>query len=125
MEANIAHRRRVAETYQDLLARLGGSTQTVPAYATHGYLRFPIFVTDREEFVRRGRRARLEVGDWFRSPLHPVEERLDRWGYEHGQAPVAERLSRSIVNLPTDRGISDDTVEQVCAFVTSTRDLLA
>ena len=40
--ANIAHRARVATIYDDLLEELGGSRQTVPAYATDGYLRYPI-----------------------------------------------------------------------------------
>ena len=91
---------------------------------THGYLRFPIFVKDREAFMTQARKARIEVGDWFRSPLHPVNERLEDWGYRRGDAPVAERLSAAIVNLPTHRRISDEAVERICAFVTAFRGLL-
>jgi len=42
------------------------------------------------------------LGDWFDSPLYPIDGDLGRWGYRRGEHPVAERVASEIVNLPTD-----------------------
>ncbi len=36
----------------------------------------------------RAARAGIDLGDWFVSPVHPVTDRLDRWGYVTGSAPA-------------------------------------
>jgi len=38
----------------------------------------------------------------FLSLLQPVETALERWGFQTGDFPIAERLARTVVNLPTD-----------------------
>ena len=47
-------------------------------------------------------KARVPLGDWFCSPLHPIVTDLARWRYQAGDFPMAERLARTVVNLPTD-----------------------
>jgi hypothetical protein len=59
-------------------------------------------VRERDAFLHDARRAGLDLGDWFRSVLHPVSGDLGPWGYRRGTAPVAERVAAEIVNLPTD-----------------------
>jgi len=58
--------------------------------------------TDRSSFLLAAEKARVPLGDWFSSPLHPVTDNLERWWFQAGEFPVAERLARSVVNLPTD-----------------------
>lgn len=52
----------------------------------------------------RGRR--LETGDWFVSPLHPLHDNREQFGYRQGTCPVAEALCERVVNLPTLPGIA-------------------
>ena len=61
-----------------------------------------LVATDRPTFQAAAEKARVPLGDWFCSPLHPIETGLDRWRFQTGDFPMAERLSRSVVNLPTD-----------------------
>jgi len=58
--------------------------------------------TDRSSFQAAAEKARVPLGDWFCSPLHPIETGLERWRFQTGDFPVAEGLARSVVNLPTD-----------------------
>jgi len=41
------------------------------------------------------------VGDWFNSPLHPLQDNWQEFGYRQGTCPVAEELCKKVVNLPT------------------------
>jgi perosamine synthetase len=61
-----------------------------------------LLTADRPTFQAVAEKARVPLGDWFRSPLHPIETGLGRWRFQAGDFPVAERLARSVVNLPTD-----------------------
>jgi len=59
-------------------------------------------VNDRPTFQAAAEKARVPLGDWFCSPLHPIKTGLERWRFKAGDFPVAERLARTVVNLPTD-----------------------
>ena len=81
-------------------------------------------VADRDEIFRKAERRNIRIGDWFLSPLHPVKGDLSPWLYKWGSCPVAESLSREVINLPTDIDMSPNEVEQVKDFVRGNRDYL-
>jgi dTDP-4-amino-4,6-dideoxygalactose transaminase len=65
-------------------------------------LRYPLLSDDPHEFERRLLEVGWDVrGRWFAGPLHPPTTDVAALGYELGSAPVAERLARTVVNLPT------------------------
>lgn len=117
LPTDTAHRRAVARRYDAALAELGLPVPFVPEYAEHGYLRYPLVTLDRTAFLSAARRAGVEVGDWFVSPLHPLTERLERWGYEAGRCPVGDRVAATIVNLPTGPETGPREVDRVVTFV--------
>ena len=45
----------------------------------------------------------IDIGDWFNSPLHPVQSDLSQWMYSSGSCPVAEWVSERIINIPVDK----------------------
>ena len=47
---------------------------------------------------------RLEAGDWFVSPLHPLQDTWEQFGYRQRTCPVAEALDEGVGNLPTLTG---------------------
>ena len=98
----VLRRRATAERYSTWLASHGCTPAYQPPCSTHAFLRYPLRVRERDAFLDDARRARLDLGDWFRSVLHPVSGDLEPWGYRWGTAPVAERVTAEIVNLPTD-----------------------
>ena len=63
---------------------------------------------DKLEFAELAEKNRIILGDWFASPLHPITDSLERWGFEIEMFPVAHYCSEHIVNLPTS--ISDPTI---------------
>jgi perosamine synthetase len=102
LDAAVRRRRTIAAGYSAWLLERNKTAPHEPDFAVHSYLRYPIRVRDREWFVAQADRRGVLLGDWFHSPLYPIDENLERWGYRRGSSPVAERVSAEIVNLPVD-----------------------
>jgi dTDP-4-amino-4,6-dideoxygalactose transaminase len=102
IDARLRRRRAVAEHYSACLESHGLSAAREPSFARHGFLRYPLRVDDRERLIAQAARRGVLLGDWFRSPVHPIEGDLSPWGYRAGSNPIAERVAQEIVNLPTD-----------------------
>lgn len=68
----------------------------------HLFLKFPVFVKDRAEFIRRAELSKIQLGDWFCSMLHPVSGDLSAWNLRQDDFPNAQAAAKAIVNLPTD-----------------------
>jgi dTDP-4-amino-4,6-dideoxygalactose transaminase len=108
----LLHRARVAACWRTELRARGFALADPPAWATHGWLRVPVEVADKPTLLARAAAQRLELGDWFASPLHPVMRDLSPWHYRMGSCPVAEAACRRLVNLPTHERIDDAYVER-------------
>ncbi len=124
LPAAVSRRRWVAHRYSDWLVSTGRTAAFEPAGSVHAFLRYPVRVADRRRFAAAAAASGVDVGDWFVSPVHPVLDRLDRWGYVEGSAPNAERACRDIVNLPTDPSLSEAHVERVLALIGQHLDLI-
>jgi dTDP-4-amino-4,6-dideoxygalactose transaminase len=114
---NLNHRRRIAAMYKEILKSLSIELPYEPSYATHTFLKFALLVKDRDRFLKEAEGAKVEVGDWFVSPLHPIRKDFHLWNYRYGENPIAERLSRHLVNLHTHLRITDRHVEKVAIFL--------
>ena len=86
-----------------------------PDYAEHAMLRYAIRVADNPTILARARALRVPLGDWFQSPLHPVEGDLSPWKYRRGQCPVAEAACEDVVNVLPDRLSSSGRLERLFA----------
>ena len=91
-EKNLNHRLRIANKYDEIFDTLGLEKPFRPGYAFHTFLRYSFLVADKQSFLRKAEEDRIEAGDWFLSPLHPIEKDLSPWGYEKGMCPVAESV---------------------------------
>ena len=101
-------RQQVARQYDDFLTALGGQPPFSPNFAEHGMLRYPVRVKNKAEILQRAAQWHIPIGDWFVSPLHPVEGDLTPWGYCKGQCPQAERACRELINLYTEKALSPE-----------------
>jgi dTDP-4-amino-4,6-dideoxygalactose transaminase len=70
--------------------------------AQHAFLKYPILVNDRTMFLQYAEKAKIPVGDWFISPLHPVLDSLKPWGLDVANFPNSVYISKHIVNLPLE-----------------------
>ncbi len=71
-------------------------------FDNHIFLKYPLLVTDRKLFFTRAKDSGIILGDWFLSPLHPIETDLHLWGFSEDLYPNAVSISEKIVNIPTD-----------------------
>lgn len=113
----IEHRRWVTLQYERLLQNIG----MIPLKLDEGYdpifLRYPLLVKDKKRLLEEAKKNRIEIGDWFVSPLHPIEGDLSLWGYDKGICPVAESISRKILNLPVHKKINEDYILKLHRFL--------
>jgi perosamine synthetase len=116
-QAKLDHQRRIAQRYVEGLSDLDIRLPVQPDYASHTFLRFPILANERAKVMARAVERDLSLGDWFVSPVHPVTENLQAWGYELGSNPVAEHVCRHVVNLPTDSDIDEAAADRIIRFV--------
>jgi perosamine synthetase len=102
LSGRLRRRRAIAEHYSRWLASHGRTAPHEPGFARHAFLRYPLRVRERDEFMAQAERRGVLLGDWFHSPVYPIEGDLSPWGYRRGAHPVAERVTAEMVNLPTD-----------------------
>jgi dTDP-4-amino-4,6-dideoxygalactose transaminase len=102
LEESIALRRRNAEIFTNFLAEKEKNRVHRDLFPNHAFLRYPLLVTNRPAFLAAGERARIPLGDWFNSPLHPIQDRFHQWGLRPEDYPTALNLANRVINLPTD-----------------------
>ena len=118
----IAHRCRIAERYADWFSERGSLIQSGSDGANPVWLRFPVLVENRTALLNEARRRRVELGDWFNSPLHPSVSDPVMFGYRSGLCPVAEYVSNGIVNLPTHQRVTEGDLRKILVFFDEYRD---
>jgi len=106
--------------YTSRLVEIGLNHVSPSLYNDHLFLKYPLLVGDREAFICKAREAKIAIGDWFRSALHPIEGNLRPWGFEAERFPKAVFAATHVVNLPTDT----KTPERVLDFVERYKNLV-
>lgn len=120
----IEHRKCIAALYKKIIEELGFPPPYEPEYGEHSYLRFPLLVKDRDNFLKQAIESKIELGDWFLSPIHPIKKNFELWYYKYGENPVAEFASAHIVNLPTHEKIDENYVDKIYQFLKRLKDEL-
>ncbi|MGC8981692.1 MAG: DegT/DnrJ/EryC1/StrS family aminotransferase [Minisyncoccia bacterium] len=100
------HREKIAKIYlKEGLIPYG--EKLGPEYEFY-YLRYPMTTLKPKKLIEKMKNYGIYLGDWYKSPLAPLEKRLDRFGYYYGMCPNAEKLSMMIYNLPTNILTTED-----------------
>ncbi len=113
----VAARRRNTKLIEAALREAGLPTVDVPEGCEPVFLRYPVPVRDKGEVLVQARRARVPLGDWFLSPVHPNLAGWEAAGYVPGTCPAAEQLSRRVVNIPTGGALGEAEIRRAVAFV--------
>ncbi len=113
----VEHRRRMVRLYERLLRRSGIPAPQAPQYMDPVLVRYPVRVADKWKVVELAHRNQIELGTWFESPLHPIETPLEKYGYEAGMCPEAEKACRQVVNLPTHPRVNQNTARRTVEFI--------
>lgn len=117
IDAAIAHRRRIAALYDELLRDAGFAPVPRQAECDPVLVRYPVRVADKVRAIAEAPRRAVELGTWFESPLHPQETDLGAYGYQTGTCPVAEQACREVVNLPLHPRAGDGTARRTVEFL--------
>lgn len=102
LESVLSLRKKNAAVYTEFLKSRGKKYIDEKQFSNHSFLKYPILVKDRAAFLKLGEKYHIRLGDWFCSPLHPVQRDLNLWGFEPEKCPVAVSIARQVVNLPTE-----------------------
>lgn len=113
----IAGRRENARRIEEALADRGLPAAHVPPGCDPVWLRYPLRVGNKQALLAAARRARIELGDWFLSPVHPNLAGWEAAAYRPGSCPEAERAARQVVNLPTHDRLDQAEIRRIVAFV--------
>jgi dTDP-4-amino-4,6-dideoxygalactose transaminase len=109
-----SHRREVASLYETILREKGmkAAVNLAEGYEPI-YLRYPVRVRHKNAMLEKAKKMRIEIGDWFLSPVHPNLEGWEKVGYTRGACPNAEMVCDHIINLPTHQGIGIKEVKKI------------
>jgi dTDP-4-amino-4,6-dideoxygalactose transaminase len=113
LRENLRHREHVANAYEKSLyehSLLPGGLRLprIPANVAPAYVRYPVWVEDRDTVMRVLARH-VVVGTWFTSVLEEAEP-PEAAGYVPGSCPHAEQAARHLINLPTHLRVTDADV---------------
>ena len=120
IQENSAHRENLTRYYLASLRRHSWPTDERLGSNGVRLLRLPLAVKRKTSLLDAARRAGIEIGSWFESPLHPL--RLAEHKAIHylpGSCPVAESAARHVINLPLHRRVNHDDAEKIIRFVLS------
>lgn len=91
-----------AKEYTQFLKSKGKNYVSEELFNNHLFLKYPLLVKNRELFLEEAGRSKINLGDWFISPLHPIKGNLKLWEFNEKDFPIAVNISSKVVNLPTE-----------------------
>ena len=118
----LQHRKKTAAVYDAFLRTAGVEPPFVPSYAEHAYLKYPVLVKGRDALFKKATDAKIELGDWFLSPIHPIDRNFENWHYRWGDNPVGEKISQHVINLPTHTDVDGRYMDRIQTFLRHNRD---
>jgi dTDP-4-amino-4,6-dideoxygalactose transaminase len=105
-------RRKLASRYRELLSGLALTLPAPEGADTHVWHVFAVMVADRERVQADLARRGIQTSAHYPIALH-LQASLASLGYEPGDFPVAERLSREVLSLPLYLGLTDEMQSEV------------
>lgn len=118
IDSLIKHRNWVVSQYKKLLPEIGIKIQNLPKYIEPVYLRYPILVENKEKVLKEARKKRIEIGDWYFSPIHPLKEKDWKFvGYQKGMCKIAKEICQKLVHLPTYEKVKENDILKTVNFL--------
>jgi dTDP-4-amino-4,6-dideoxygalactose transaminase len=102
LDKMLDRRKQNADIYTDFLKKHGKNYVPNELFENHSFLKYPLRVKSRDAFLRKAEKANIPMGDWFISPLHPVQQSFAPWYFDPEHFPVAVEAAKQMINLPTD-----------------------
>lgn len=97
------HRREIVNLYIDLLG--------LPLKKGSVLVRVPLTIEHKQSFLAAAKKRGFYLDSWYRSAIDPPQSNLSIFNYS--PCPVAEKLSQTVVNLPTHINISPSHAHKI------------
>lgn len=117
VQSNMEHRRQLADYYAGRLRQAGRPLPETPADSDTVFLRYPVRVKNKAGVLSEARKAKIEVGSWFETVIHPVQPSFEAFAYRSGSCPEGERAAREIVNLPLHPRVKMSDAKKIADLV--------
>jgi dTDP-4-amino-4,6-dideoxygalactose transaminase len=106
------HREKITNIYNKNLRKEMG-------YETNNktLLRYPLLISNKEEIKERLLEKKIIVGNWYRTPVYPLDSKLEQVKYVKGSCPIAEINCKNILNLPTNMEVSEQEAVEICKIL--------
>ena len=95
-------RKKNAKLFTDFLKKHHKYHVNERLHDNHSFLKYPVLVKNRKLFEERAQSKKIQLDNWFCSPIHPVEKKFKLWDIEIDKIPIAYKVSMQIINLDTD-----------------------
>lgn len=118
LDALLQRRRQNAERFSQFLNAHGKICVKEMFNENHSFLKYPVLIKNRKSFTEKAEKASVRLGDWFLSPIHPVESEFEKWFLIPENFPIASYVSKHVLNLPTEI----ENPEKVITFLTQNID---
>lgn len=102
LDEYMALRKKNGIIYNNFMRKHGQWNYPENVLANHSFLKYPVFIKDKTRFMQKAEKAKIRLGDWFLSPIHPVTADFEKWKLSISEFPKAEFYAQHIMNLPTD-----------------------
>ena len=66
------------------------------------FLRYPIQCKNTVALREALRNEKVICGNWYNNPVYPRGIDMSKFGYVDGSCPIAEKVSKNVLNLPTN-----------------------
>jgi len=114
VEANIAHRKKLACLYDKMLQQKGWPARQYDSSVMDPVMvRYPVRILEKDKALAEAAKAGVELGSWFNSPLHQIETSLQAYDYELGTCPEGEKACSQVFSLPVFAATSDDDITYI------------
>ena len=112
------HRRKIAKFYEeDLKEKFELPLAIAKNNILPAFMRYPILVKgNTDKILKAARKRKIYLDDgWRKTPIVPPDTDLEKMKYQLGTCPRAEKIAKSILNLPTHINISLDDAKKIVA----------
>ena len=114
-----AHRREIADFYEKELKGFNLPLAKSQEGIKPTFMRYPVLINkETDNILRESRKRRIYLDDaWRKSVVIPSDTDIRKMKYISGSCPKAERVAKSILNLPTHINISKREAEKIVEFI--------
>lgn len=110
----LQHRKDIAKVYDSFFSE---ETAPLRSCSECTYLRYPLQVSNKNDVLLEAKKRNVLLGDWYSDVVTPVQGSLKDMWYTSGSCPTAETISKTVVNLPTNRHISEKDAIRIATLV--------